>query len=78
MNAQKLVGDDSQIVQWLKEEIARKESEIKGAQRQYKEMLESKYELESPAAADNGSMQKLEEEMKQIKVMLQQYGGQGK
>ena len=89
INTQKAVGtrDESQRVVWLREELAKKQVEVSNAQRQYKELLEQKFEgvYRSPgkqaargASSDNMNMLKLEHEMKQIKEMLQQFSHQQK
>ena len=89
INTQKAVGarDESQRVVWLREELAKKQVEVSNAQRQYKELLEQKFEgvYRSPgkqaargASSDNMNILKLEHEMKQIKEMLQQFSHQQK
>lgn len=47
INSQKAAGngkEESQRVGWLREELAKKQIEISSAQRQYKELLEQKFE----------------------------------
>ena len=80
---QKAVGgkDESQRIVWLREELAKKQVEIQNHQRQYKEMLENRFDHNhnqrtSPSkvaapASENINMMKLEHEMKQIKELLQ-------
>jgi hypothetical protein len=68
--------DEPQRIVWLREELARKQLEVQSSQRQYKELLEQKFEgnYASPskqaAPAENLNILKLEHEMKQIKEML--------
>ena len=65
--------DESQRVVWLREELVKKQTEIAAAQRQYKELLESKFSPSKVApgsAAENMNILKLEHDMKQIKDML--------
>lgn len=76
-NSQKLAGtstsEDTTRTKWLREEIAKKQAEIQSAQRQYKELIEHKFE-EGGKQVSSGNVHKLEEEMKQIKQMLKDYG----
>ena len=86
INTQKVAGnkDESQRVGWLREELAKKAVEISNAQRDYKQLLEQKFEgvYSSPSkiaargASDNINVHKLEHEMKQIKDMLTQFSKQ--
>jgi chromosome segregation ATPase len=83
INSQKAAGskEESQRVGWLREELAKKQMEIQSAQRQYKELLEQKFEgahvSPSKTAARGPSadlnVMKLEHDMKQIKEMLLQF-----
>jgi len=69
-------------VQWLRDEIAKKQAEIQSSQRQYRDLIESKYESASkysPSARKHSSggsnnLTKLESEMQEIKNMLKDYG----
>ena len=71
---QKAAGgkDESQRIVWLREELAKKQVEIQNHQRQYKEMLENRFDHNqrtSPSkvaapASENINMMKLEHEMK--------------
>ena len=80
INSNKAAGskEESQRVGWLREELAKKQMEIQSAQRQYKELLEQKFEgahvSPSKTAARGPSadlnVMKLEHDMKQIKEML--------
>ena len=88
INAQKAGGsgkDESQRVGWLREELAKKQVDITSAQRQYKELLEQKFEgTYSPSKqAARGPQEslnvlKLEQEMKQIKDILSNFSKNGK
>lgn len=80
INSQRAAGgkEESQRVGWLREELAKKQLEIQGAQRQYKELLEQKLEISPSKMAAKGpsadlNVQKLEHEMKSIKEMLLQF-----
>lgn len=78
MSSQKLgLKDEPQRIVWLREELARKQLEVQSSQRQYKDLLEQKFEgtYASPSkqaapAENNLNILKLEHEMKQIKEML--------
>lgn len=79
-NAQKNAGlsGESREVTRLRDELTRKASEIDGAKRQYKDLLDSAVDFErrSPVknlSSDNQSLKKLEDEMKQIKEILKQH-----
>ncbi|CDW77582.1 ww domain containing protein [Stylonychia lemnae] len=79
LNSKKAIGDDSQRVQYIKDEISKKQVEIQQAQRQYKDLIESKFDNFSSISPpknevkDNANIQKLEQEMKQIKELLMQH-----
>ena len=47
LNSQKIAGtsaEDSTRTKWLRDEIAKKQSEIQSAQRSYKDLIESKFD----------------------------------
>lgn len=83
---------ESSRMQFLREEIAKKQVQISTVQREYKSLLEQRTESVlnssnahvqgSPpprsAAADQANMHKLEEEMTEIKAMLNEYGMRNK
>lgn len=73
INSQKVSGakEESQRIVWMREEIAKKQIEINSAQRQYKDLIDNKFDIESSpvrssglSRGDNQSILKLEQEMK--------------
>lgn len=65
--------EDSSVLKFLREEIAKKSIEVSNAQREYRELLESKMRIpEGTHEIENQSpnINKLQGELEQIKQML--------
>ena len=69
LTSKKAAGDDSQRVQQLRAELAQKTLEVQAAQRQYQGLLEASGGDED--AESGRQVGRLEEEMKQIKAMIE-------
>lgn len=81
INQKKLLGgQESSKVQWLRDEILKKNTQISAANREYKQMLETRTEAvisgQAPrsAHADTAHINRLESEISDIKSMLSEYG----
>ena len=81
INQKKLLGgQESSKVQWLRDEIVKKNTQLSAANREYKQVLETRTENvisgQAPrsAYADNTHINKLESEITDIKSMLNEYG----
>ena len=70
-------------MQWLRQEIDKKDAQISAANREYKAVLESRNEgaignsAPRSAAADTSHLNRLESELGEIKQMLTDYGLKG-
>lgn len=81
INQKKLLGgQESSKVQWLRDEIVKKNTQLSAANREYKQVLETRTENvisgQAPrsAYADTTHINKLESEITDIKSMLNEYG----
>ena len=63
--------EDSSVLKFLREEIAKKSIEVSNAQREYRELLESKMKLPQREVENQSpNIHKLQNELEQIKQLL--------